>query len=290
MKHHPLTTAAILSSVVVFFLYSFSDSMMRLLMLQGFSLQQMLASLMALALIPVMGMVTYTHSWGKLKPKHPKLILLRVSMSCAELFCAFTAFRMLQLAEAYALFFTMPIWAAILSALILKESLSRRQLVAILIGFAGVLASNFPTQGSTLGLGQVMGLTAPFLAALGMIIMRKIGNSENGGTLLGANLLALVAFNVATAPAFVPMPMPSLLILILAGLVTGCAHVMFLMAIRRAPAPLVAPFQYTQTLWGLVFGFIFFNEWPQPKIFLGLALIIAGGWILLGKKKAAKQG
>ena len=63
----------------------------------------------------------------------------------------------------------------------------------------------------------------------------------------------------------------------LAGLLMGCGHGGLVMATREAPAVVVAPFQYTQMIWGVLFGALLFGDRPEPVLFAGMALVVASG-------------
>ena len=39
------------------------------------------------------------------------------------------------------------------------------------------------------------------------------------------------------------------------------------------PSP-VAPFQYSQMLWAVFYGFVWFDEWPDRYVYAGAAVII----------------
>jgi drug/metabolite transporter (DMT)-like permease len=71
---------------------------------------------------------------------------------------------------------TMPVWATLLGALVLKEALTPARLAALLLGLAGVLVL-FLGEARALEGGQVPGillmLSAAFLFALGAVLMKR---------------------------------------------------------------------------------------------------------------------
>lgn len=281
---HHLTPRIIALGLATYLLFSTMDSVSRLLMLQGYPQQQVLLLALLVALIPPCLLITYERGWKKLWPQRPGLVALRVGFACIELLLAFYAFRHLTLAESYALFFTMPLWVALLAALWLGEHLHRRQIIAIAIGFSGVLVANYRPEGlSALGLGQLAGLGAALLAALGITIMRRIGKNESGTNVLLFLFAGLALFNAITLDNIAPLSAEATGLIVLAGLAMGIAHCCYVVALRSTPAPLLAPFQYSQVLWALLFGAVIFHEPVQPAVLVGLALIVAGGWLLLKK-------
>jgi S-adenosylmethionine uptake transporter len=58
------------------------------------------------------------------------------------------------------------------------------------------------------------------------------------------------------------------------GLLGG---ILIIAAYRRAPAIIVAPMQYSQIVWAIVYGFIFFDERIDWYTAVGTGVIIAAG-------------
>jgi drug/metabolite transporter (DMT)-like permease len=51
------------------------------------------------------------------------------------------------------------------------------------------------------------------------------------------------------------------------------------MAYRRAPAAIIAPFEYTALIWIALAGYIFWSEQPDTYTWLGGGLVIFGGYL-----------
>jgi len=289
LSAHHLTKAGALLGLGAFFCYSTSDAFSRKLMLAGVSQQQVLASLMIVALLPLLTVVSFKKAWAQLVPQRPAFVALIVLAACVEAYFCFYAFgHLTYLVEAYALFFTMPLWTALLAAILLKEKLSRFQIGAILAGFAGVILANWPQEGmSPLGYAHFAGLMAPFLASLRILAMRKLGQQDGGYSLLFLLFLTVAAVNFASIPAYVSVSGSLLAYLLIAGLAQGMGYTCFLLAAQRTAAGLVAPFQYSQIIWALLYGIALFGEWPKANTYIGLVLVIAGGALLLKKPKPA---
>jgi drug/metabolite transporter (DMT)-like permease len=39
----------------------------------------------------------------------------------------------------------------------------------------------------------------------------------------------------------------------------------------------VAPFQYTELVWAVLFGWLFWREWPGPHVWWGASIVVAAG-------------
>ena len=75
----------------------------------------------------------------------------------------------------------------------------------------------------------------------------------------------------------------------LAGLLMGCGHGGLVMATREAPAVVVAPFQYTQMMWGVLFGALLFGDRPEPVLFAGMALVVASGLYTIWRETVRRR-
>jgi S-adenosylmethionine uptake transporter len=209
--------------------------------------------------------------------KHPKLVALRAACAAIAVLCSTYAFVTIPLAEAYALFFLAPTIVTLLSIFILGERVGWRRLVAVGVGFAGMLLVVKPGL-RELHLGHLMAALTACASATSVITLRKIGRTERQVSLLGIVMLGcIVSSGIIAAPALVMPPKESLPLLVSAGLAGGIGQVLFLAAMRLVPANRVAPTQYSQIFWAVVFGAVFFAEFPDMIALAGIGLIALSG-------------
>jgi drug/metabolite transporter (DMT)-like permease len=71
-----------------------------------------------------------------------------------------------------------------------------------------------------------------------------------------------------------------------AGLIGGVALLVLIEAYRRAPAALVAPFQYSQMVWAILIGFAIWGDIPAPAKLIGAAVVAASGLFILYRETA----
>jgi len=126
---------------------------------------------------------------------------------------------------------------------------------------------------------------------LAMIVTRRIGATESNGAMLvwvmGAKFAIPGVLMLATF-SFAPMPMGDLALMAFAGMFVGMAHIFLVMAFRHAPAPIAAPFMYTQMLWAVFYGYIFFGDVPDGFVIAGSALVVASGLYILWRENSAR--
>ena len=97
-----------------------------------------------------------------------------------------------------------------------------------------------------------------------IITLRRIGPTEKRISLLAVLYLTAITVNgVLMIHQFrVPTRLDVALIM-LAGIVGGFGQIAMLAATRLAPANRVTPTQYSQIIWAIILGAVFFGEFPD---------------------------
>jgi S-adenosylmethionine uptake transporter len=208
---------------------------------------------------------------------NPRLVLLRNASGIIGSFFAVYSFTTLPLAEAYSLLFLMPAFVTIFSIPILGEDVGWRRWLAVVVGFGGVLLVVRPGF-RELHLGHLTAIVGASCGAVSLITLRMIGRSEKRITLLASLYgMALVADGALMAFNFRVPDMHEVAIFTLGGFLGGIGQIAMLTATRYAPSNRVAPAQYSQMLWAILYGALFFHNFPDPIAFVGIALVIASG-------------
>lgn len=220
------------------------------------------------------------------RPRHPKLVILRGLFGAASGILAVFAFTTLPFAEAYALIFLSPSIATILSIFVLDEQVRWRRWFAVALGFAGVLTIVRPGF-EELGFGHLCALGVSFFSASTVIILRKLGPTERRVSLLGAVVVsALIGNGLLMLPGFQWPSLDDLPFIAFAGICAGVAQLCLVVATRLAPANRVAPAQYSQMVWAIAIGGIFFLEFPDAWSIFGIGLIALSGLITFLREEA----
>ena len=103
-----------------------------------------------------------------------------------------------------------------------------------------------------------------------------LGIYQATGMLIGGGALAVFGW-------VDPTPVEWMLLLLL-GVIGGLAHLTITRAMKLAPVSLLAPFQYTLLIWGIVLGYIFFDDVPAPRIIIGACIIVLAGLFIVRRK------
>lgn len=275
-------------AVLSYACFSTGDALVKLASAR-FSVFQIGATLALAALLPVLALAAGQGGWRALVPRRKGLVLLRGVLSAASGLLAWRAFALLPLADAYAILFATPILVTALSAALLREQVGWRRYAAALVGFVGVMVMIRPDF-ATLGAGHLYAGLAALAGAGSLITLKRIGDQETSAAILFAVFLVTFLAAAPMVPGSFVLPTPhELAFLGLAGLLMGCGHAGLVIATRESPAVVVAPFQYTQMVWGVLFGAILFGNQPDPVLFMGMGLVVASGLYTLWRETVRKR-
>jgi S-adenosylmethionine uptake transporter len=152
-----------------------------------------------------------------------------------------------------------------------------RRSLAVAAGLVGVLVVLRP--GATaFTAGHLAALSAAVCSAVAAVIVRKIGSEERSAVLLLYPMMAnFLVMGCAMPFVYQPMPPVHLGGVLTIALLGFCGALCHIAAYRCSSAVVVAPMQYSQILWAVVYGFAFFGETPDRNTAIGAAIIIASG-------------
>ncbi len=214
---------------------------------------------------------------GNLIPRHPWWSALRSLTAVMTGLAGFFAFSQLPLAQTYAIMFAMPLIITLLSIPMLGEKVGIRRGLAVFVGLIGVLIVLRPGN-APLSVGHLAALSAACTGAMTSIIVRKIGKDERSAVLILYPMVAsIIAMGLALPFVYRPMPIEHLGLM---GVIAGLGFIATLLSIaayRSAPAVIVAPMQYSQIIWAMFYGYLFFGETIDLFTFVGTGVIIASG-------------
>lgn len=225
---------------------------------------------------------------GTLRARNPGWVALRTVGAIGSGALGFYAFTVLPFAQAYALFFAAPLLVTLMAIPVLGEPVGLRRGLAVAAGLAGVLIVLRPGV-VDLSVGHLAALGAAASTALVGISSRRIGRDERAAVLVLWPLLATVVLMGAALPwVYRPMTLAETGTLAVIAAMSFGAMLLLIGAYRRAEAALVAPMQYSQILWAVVWGALIFDEWPDLWTLAGAAVIIASGlYIVLRESRRA---
>ena len=234
--------------------------------------------------------VLIKHFPQSLKTKRPGLHLLRLSGAFAALTLSFTAVAHLPLATAISFSFTKTLFVTVLATLFLGELVGWRRILAILVGFAGMLIMLRPDPGSGLNIYGLIAIAAAFGAATAVSSVKALTSTESTATLLSYQaifvglLVAIPSFFVWKTP-----DMAGLTVLIAIGVVSIVAQWLGVQAYRAGEVSVVTGMEYTKLIYASLIGIVVFSEWPDSKTLVGAAIIIAASAFTVWRESKVKS-
>ena len=224
-----------------------------------------------------------------LKPNNPGLLTLRACLHVGGLCLGFFAFTRLPMVEAYVLLFCTPLMISVLAIWFLDEHIALVRWFAIFLGLVGVLIVLRPSP-SSIGIGHVAALASAFCGAASAVISRKISPTENMATMIMFPLLAnILITGAALYFVYQEMPFSDLATMFLVGVLGLVGQYFVLRGYRMAPAAFVGPMQYSQIVWAILFGYVFFAETVDVWVLVGSAITIASGVIIIWRERVVSK-
>jgi len=218
-----------------------------------------------------------------LKVNRPWLLAVRSGINILSWVLFFTSLKYLQLATAVALFFSFPLFLAIISVPVLGESVGIRRILAIVVGFVGVLLITNPAAGLSMPALMMLG------AALGWAIVasltRILGEKENTTTLLFYTLLGFAI--LLAIPQFWlwrSIGLDACLLIVGVAFFGVIAQFAVTKAYAIASPSLIAPFEYTALIWSAIIGYLVWSDIPDVYAIIGAFLIIASGIYIIHRE------
>lgn len=273
---------------IAMLLFPVSDALAKFLTAELTSVQIAAARflLQSLLLLPVV----LFFKRGRLPRPGVRHLALGTLIGFAVIFL-FSGLQYLPLANNTALFFIEPLLLTLLSALALREPVTLRQWLAVVIGLAGALIVLRPNW-AAYGPAAIFPVAAGAFFAAFLALTRVVGGRDDALTLAfwtGAAaalvLLLIMGFGslgqegpAAAAAALLAFPALSVWPLLLGvGAIAAATNVLTALALQRAGAGVLAPFQYLEILSATLLGWLIFSEIPDLLTGFGASIIVVSG-------------
>ena len=285
--------AAFLASVV-FFGWPISDAFLKMANEAGVPHGEVLL------ICGIGSMITisfFTAVRGKLENLRPYnfggLIVLGLCQ-LAGFLCWMIALPGLPLANMYIVSFLTPMVVACMASLFLKETLGWKRASAIGAGFLGVVVAVNPSNfvlNSDAGLSYALLVGNMLCSATQMFLLRLVADKEQceSTAFYSRLIMAMGGLLLCASSGFVPLKPLVFLALCASGALGGIGWTLLAQAYRHAPAAAVAPFQYSQMIWGALIGYLFWHDVPSRALIDGAAIIILAGLYLVRHERRVSR-
>ena len=269
-------------ALLAFAVFSGADALIKLLAIDLPAPQVTLIT----TVVGLVLLLAYAAARGRLRklvPLHPGLAVARALLLGADTILIHYAFKLLPLSDVYLIAFLAPIMVAVLSFVLLGERLSRLAWLGVVLGFIGVAVALRPGS-AELGIGHAAAFGSTVLFALSLLLLRRAKAAESDEALVATLLVVMTPLTLVTAlssTGLSPMDFNHTIIAIVAGMLGLAGHALLVRAFRVGEASVVAPFQYSQIIWGCLYGLLLFAAPIDPYTIAGAVIIIFSGWLVL---------
>lgn len=213
---------------------------------------------------------------------------LRILVMAGDTFAFYFATKSLPLADVMTFYLAAPLFVTGMAVLLLGERIGPWRVVALLLGFTGVVIALQPSTRSVAP-GAAVALGGSLMFATAMIITRRLRQCHWVTLLAGQFVGAGAIGGVASSFDWV-MPSPfDAGLMVLVGLVSMMCFVSINRALRLAQASVLAPFQYGSIVWAVLLGWFIWGDLPTPAMWTGIGCIVASGAIVWLRERRAGQ-
>jgi drug/metabolite transporter (DMT)-like permease len=228
-----------------------------------------------------------------MRPARPRLETVianswRAVLSVVTSVTFYYALGRLPLAETLALSLLSPCTTVLFSVVMLRESVSRSLIIALIIGFLGMLvivAPNFGGARASIATfeGTLAVLLSTLTYSLSLVLLRSRATRDHPLIIvavqnIGPMLIIGALMPLAPVGFWLPLAPSDLLNFACIGTLGICGHLALAKAYSLAPAGRMAPADYTMLIYGSIFGYFFFAEIPAWTTIAGALLIIVSSF------------
>ena len=248
---------------------------------RGIHLVEILFWRQAITIPVLLAYVSMSGGLAMLVTKRPGTHAVRATYGMIGMVLNFGGVILLPLAEATTMNFTAPIWAVILSTLLLKEKVGAWRWSAVLFGFGGVILIAQPGSGHIPLFGALVALGGAFMIALISIQIADLNRTDKPLTIVfWFAAISTPVMALALPFVFRPHDTTGWLLLLAIGLAGTAGQLLLTAALRFGAIASVIVMDYSALFWATLYGLLFWQVLPPASTWLGAPLIIAAGLVI----------
>ena len=248
---------------------------------RGIHLLEILFWRQAITIPVLLAYVSMSGGLAMLVTKRPGTHAVRATYGMIGMVLNFGGVILLPLAEATTMNFTAPIWAVILSTLLLKEKVGAWRWSAVLFGFGGVILIAQPGSGHIPLFGALVALGGAFMIALISIQIADLNRTDKPLTIVfWFAAISTPVMALALPFVFRPHDTTGWLLRLAIGLAGTAGQLLLTAALRFGAIASVIVMDYSALFWATLYGLLFWQVLPPASTWLGAPLIIAAGLVI----------
>jgi S-adenosylmethionine uptake transporter len=278
-------TVGIALVMVGYFLFALNDVIAKMLV-TSFSVAQVLTIRAIGAFMVLVPMVYQQGETPFCNVNRPFLQTVRAVLITVDTALFYLAVVYLPLADVMTFYMAGPIYMTVASHFLLGERAGWRRWTAVLIGFAGVIIALDPSK-SALSAPAWFALIGGIASALTLVLNRTLATTGDATLGFYQGLATFVLAGLVAIFDWRALSLAEGASMLFLGVIGAFAHLVVTRSLKLAPVSVLAPFQYTLLLWGMVFGVIFFDDVPGTNMMVCSAIIVLAG-LFISHRRAQK--
>ncbi|MGX7872118.1 DMT family transporter [Mesorhizobium sp. ORM6] len=248
------------------------------------------------AIFPIIAFLTFKGKLGTaFTTRRPFNHIARGVVGVCAMGLGFFALTRLPLPEAITLNYAQPLLVVMFSSIFLGEAIRVYRWSAVAVGLVGVLVISWPeltllSSGEALDdqevLGVIAALVAAAISAVAMLLVRNLVQTEKTATIvLWFSVTASVMALLSLPFGWQALTLSQAGLLIAAGFCGGLGQILMTSAYRHAEASVVAPFEYTSMILGVIVGYLVFGDVATLNTLVGGLIVVAAGIFIIWRER-----
>ena len=280
--HRHAATVGIVLVILGYFLFALNDAVAKMLV-ASFGVAQVLTIRAVGAFMVLVPLVRQQKETPFRDVDRPFLQMVRALLITVDTSLFYAAVVYLPLADVMTFYMAGPIYMTVASHFLLGERAGWRRWTAVLIGFVGVVIALDPST-SAFSAPAWFALIGGIAYALTLVLNRSLARTGDATLGIYQGLATFVFAGVVSVFDWRPFTLSEGASMLLLGVIGALSHLVVTRSLKLAPVSILAPFQYSLLLWGMVFGFLFFGDVPSTNMLIGSMIIIVAGLFISHRK------
>ncbi|MDA9177925.1 DMT family transporter [Candidatus Pelagibacter sp.] len=199
--------------------------------------------------------------------------------------CFFIGVATLPFGMVYVLLSLAPIILTTFGALFLNEKVRWRRWTAVILGFAGVVIVINPGE-LRFGYFFIFPLLSAILLSFRDMYTKKIkGNFHSLQIAFITCLVVTIFFGFLSIYKFYFFTLKEFVVLFVSSFFLSLGYIFSVATIKAALVSVTSTFRYSVIIWGILYGYFYFNEIPNTNTYIGAIMIVISGLIIISRQK-----
>jgi drug/metabolite transporter (DMT)-like permease len=205
------------------------------------------------------------------------------------MFIWFYVVTLLPLSEAVSITFVVPIITTLAAMFFLKEKVTKKTWIAILIGFVGVLIIIRPGF-REFKIAYILALLSTAMWSISNVIIKMMTDTEKPKTIVAYMSLIMMILSIPFAlPYIKPLTCDDIFWFAVLGVVSSLSHLSMSVAYSKTDLSIVQPFDFTRLIFTALIAYFAFGEIVDIWVVIGSLVILFGVIVVAPKRKRIKK-